>query len=457
MDMSALASLFVENPVLALKFYKLQACVLANRFTLQHFTRFRNDAVLCARKQSLATIRDLASGSFFDDNSDDSDFSEAPGAEDELDAIETEDWSEDMEFQEGSPAQHAPVGAQQESEAAESSFPPETVQTSSSISPLPTGPSDEEDPHEGAAAPHNQPLYPAARKISAGRFCASDALERRRSSAEAANALARQRYPAIAKAVPAQECVVEEHRVTARGPGLPDCQKARLLILENYVVLHWKQFLKANVVAVHRSKLASVSIHADSTVTLILATTDFRVFRMDFEHSELASQAERLIRRLVAASTDGLPVQLHHSDTWDGENDCMDLTDDDWELLMTVGVEQTLPRGTVIIRYRKPLTKLYHVKEGQCLVFVDRGAETDRLRGEAVEDGEVLGEITFVQGGVATATVEVQSEIATLVSFERAALFDLLEREPRLGSKFYRLLSLFLAERFLAIQSGMML
>lgn len=426
MDMDALGALFVDNPVLALKFYKLQACVLANRFTLQHFTRFRNDAVICARKQSLATIQDLVAGEFFADSS--SDESEAPGAEDELDAFES-DWPEE-----------------QDNSAEDDSL--DSLSGSEAVS--------EDDSHGGASV-HNEPLYPAVRKYSSGRLSASSLFDRRRSSAEAANALARQRFPAIAKAVPAQESVVEEHRVTAKGPGLPDYQKARLLILENYVVLHWKQFLKANVIAVHRSKLASVSVHADSSSTVILATTDFRVFRLDFEHEELASQAERLVKRLVAASADLSPAQLHQSSSWDGEGDRMDLTEDDWQLLMTVGQEQIFPRGTVIIRYRKPLTRLYHVKEGQCLAFIDKGDVADRLRGETVDDGEVVGEITFVQGGVATATVEVQSEVATLVSFERTILFDLLEREPRLGSKFYRLLSLFLAERFLAIQSGMML
>jgi len=429
MDMDALADLFQENATLALKFYKLQACVLANRFTLQHFMRFRNEAVLGSRRQSLATIQDLiASDLFADSESGTDDSSELPDAEDELECFEPDEECEDTfaTVKEGVPD----VGVTGE-DAGVTGAEEANIDTSSSNS-------------------SSKPLYPVASTLSAGRRQSAPSARRRSSVA-----LVRQRYPAIAKAVPASEALVEEFRAIAKGPGLPDTHRARLLVLENYVVFHWKQFLKANVVAIHRSKLASVSVHAEDSRSVIISTLTFSIYLVQFEHDEPARQAAQLIQRLVGANDNG-PQQSPRVEALEEDNR-MELNDSDWELLMTVGEVKVFEEGTAVIKYRKPVSHLFHVKSGQGLAFIDRGTAADRLRGEVVDEGEVLGEITFVQGGVATATVEIMSETATMICFERQALFDLLEREPRLGSKFYRLLSLFLAERFLAVQSGMML
>ena len=119
------------------------------------------------------------------------------------------------------------------------------------------------------------------------------------------------------------------------------------------------------------------------------------------------------------------------------------LSDQDAEWLTANGRKQVLPPETVLIREAEPIDSLYIVLEGQLSV-------TDRDLGDAevarLGCGEIVGEMSFVDGRPPSATVRaVERTIALRVP--RPALLRKIEADPAFAARFYRALAMFISHR----------
>jgi len=117
------------------------------------------------------------------------------------------------------------------------------------------------------------------------------------------------------------------------------------------------------------------------------------------------------------------------------------LGDDDVRWLAASGRRMVLGDQDVIIREFEQTPNMYVVVKGELGVFVRGLGEMARLAA-----GDIVGEMSFVDPRPPTATV-MASRSAVVVSISKQALKEKLAVDTGFGSRFYRALAVFLAER----------
>lgn len=118
------------------------------------------------------------------------------------------------------------------------------------------------------------------------------------------------------------------------------------------------------------------------------------------------------------------------------------LNDSDINWIATRGVRQEVRAGRPLIQQGEPLTELFIVIDGTFAVTVGESArELARLH-----CGEILGEISFVDSRPPSATVRA-TENSVVLAISRTLLQSKLQNDQAFASRFYRALSVFLADR----------
>lgn len=118
------------------------------------------------------------------------------------------------------------------------------------------------------------------------------------------------------------------------------------------------------------------------------------------------------------------------------------LNDSDIHWMATKGVRRNVQSGRPLIEEGEPLAELFIVIDGTFSVTVGKPSrELARLH-----CGEILGEISFVDSRLPSATV-VAAEDSVVLAISRTLLQSKLENDQAFGSRFYRALAVFLADR----------
>jgi CRP/FNR family cyclic AMP-dependent transcriptional regulator len=116
------------------------------------------------------------------------------------------------------------------------------------------------------------------------------------------------------------------------------------------------------------------------------------------------------------------------------------LNDTDIHWLASKGTKMVFAEGVELIRRGSPIRHLYIVLDGRLSV------EVGELKVATLIAGEVIGEISFVDSRAPLASVVAQ--IPTIVlGIETSLLKKKLEADSQFGSRFYRAIALFLADR----------
>jgi CRP-like cAMP-binding protein len=116
------------------------------------------------------------------------------------------------------------------------------------------------------------------------------------------------------------------------------------------------------------------------------------------------------------------------------------LTSNDWSLLVDKARMIASKRGETLLRQGE---------QTDHIVFLTRGAATVQVYATKVAQigpGEICGEMAFLEGGAASATVTADQDV-TAVAIDWTALADLFELFPHLASRFYRSLAVALSRR----------
>jgi CRP-like cAMP-binding protein len=117
------------------------------------------------------------------------------------------------------------------------------------------------------------------------------------------------------------------------------------------------------------------------------------------------------------------------------------VTQNDWMLIVDRSKRTTFMKDDVLIQAGKQSKTLYLLVKGIARVESATKAPIARL-----EPGEVCGEMSFLENGVASAQV-VSTGNLEVCAIEWSALLDLFELYPHLGSRFYRSLAVNLSRR----------
>ncbi|MGD0547657.1 MAG: cyclic nucleotide-binding domain-containing protein [Terracidiphilus sp.] len=125
------------------------------------------------------------------------------------------------------------------------------------------------------------------------------------------------------------------------------------------------------------------------------------------------------------------------------------LSDTDIEWIIRNGVKEHIPAGAVLIHEGKPTDSLFFVLDGEFIV-----STRSALRVAALQAGEVLGEISFVDSRPPTATVTA-SRASLVGRIGRTELSAKLRQDTAFASRFYLALATFLADRLRTTTAGL--
>jgi CRP-like cAMP-binding protein len=117
------------------------------------------------------------------------------------------------------------------------------------------------------------------------------------------------------------------------------------------------------------------------------------------------------------------------------------LTANDWALIMDKAARQSFAKGDELLQIGKQNPNIFFMVKGSASVLSAR-----RWQIASVRAGEVLGEMAFLEGTNASASVVADESVeAYAVSWE--TLHDLFNLYPHMGSRFYRSIAVSLSRR----------
>lgn len=120
-----------------------------------------------------------------------------------------------------------------------------------------------------------------------------------------------------------------------------------------------------------------------------------------------------------------------------------ELSDRDLDWIIANGQKKELESGTVLINEGQPIQALYIVLDGTLAASV---AALGNREVATLSTGEVIGEMSFVDGRMPSATVTAK-EFCLVLSVPREKLSEKLELDALFSLRFYRAISKFLSYR----------
>lgn len=124
------------------------------------------------------------------------------------------------------------------------------------------------------------------------------------------------------------------------------------------------------------------------------------------------------------------------------------LNDNDIDWMTTHGRREQVTAGTVLIQQGQPVEAIYMVLKGNLAITF-----TVQVDGKPVEkeiarraSGEIVGEMSFVETGVASASI-CCAENSLLLALPQALLWEKLKRDRGFATRFYQAISVALVDR----------
>jgi len=117
------------------------------------------------------------------------------------------------------------------------------------------------------------------------------------------------------------------------------------------------------------------------------------------------------------------------------------LTQNDWMLIVDRAKKHYFKKDDVLLHQNRPNKVIYLICSGKVQVQTAPNSVIATLGA-----GEICGEMAFLEGGVASASVMAVDDVEAY-AIEWSSLKDLFELFPHLGSRFYRSLAVGLSRR----------
>ena len=130
-----------------------------------------------------------------------------------------------------------------------------------------------------------------------------------------------------------------------------------------------------------------------------------------------------------------------------------ELNDDDIDWIVATGELERITKGSVLIEQGLPIDSFYILLEGKVSVYIAVNKKETKKVAE-LGSGEVFGEMSFVDTGLPSASVEAVEE-SIVLSIARHKLANRLYQDVGFASRFYRAISIFMSSRLRATVQDM--
>jgi CRP-like cAMP-binding protein len=137
-------------------------------------------------------------------------------------------------------------------------------------------------------------------------------------------------------------------------------------------------------------------------------------------------------------------VLTHEEDVEEGGTTMMN--ERDWEAFKEGATMATYRTNDVIFSEGTPTGSMYQIARGTCRV-VKRGVDGENVTLRSCNAGEIIGEISFIEGGVASASVVADSDDCVVYIMTRDFIEKALVNNPGLTGRYYKFLATLLADR----------
>lgn len=124
------------------------------------------------------------------------------------------------------------------------------------------------------------------------------------------------------------------------------------------------------------------------------------------------------------------------------------LNDNDIDWLTTYGRKEKVPKGTVLIQQGEAVEAVYFLLKGAFAVVITLTVDGQVTEREIARraSGEIVGEMSFVEVGVASATIRC-AENSFVLAIPQDLLREKLQRDRGFAMRFYRSLTIVLVDR----------
>jgi bacteriocin-type transport-associated protein len=124
------------------------------------------------------------------------------------------------------------------------------------------------------------------------------------------------------------------------------------------------------------------------------------------------------------------------------------LDDRDIDWMLSIGRRETPAPGTTIITQNEAVEALYILIEGTLSVWITVGEGNEKVSKEVAKlpNGEIVGEMSFVETGTASATVKA-ADRSLLLAVPQQQLSVKLQQDVGFASRFYRAIAAILVDR----------
>eukprot|EP00301_Raphidiophrys_heterophryoidea_P027006 c9435_g1_i1.p1 GENE.c9435_g1_i1~~c9435_g1_i1.p1 ORF type:complete len:1156 (-),score=387.18 c9435_g1_i1:226-3693(-) len=185
--------------------------------------------------------------------------------------------------------------------------------------------------------------------------------------------------------------------------------------------------------------------------SVIVKTTDHQVHvftQIVPSHAQLMYVFRKARQRLEKGHDDA-PTAIGNAggDSSDEDDDNLrELSEKDWEMFKEGAEILEFKTGAEVLAQGAPAGFLYQVARGT--VNIEKITSSgERITLRSCTQGEIIGEISFVEGGNVSAAVVAASDDVVMYAMSRTFVENALVNNPGLPGRFYRFLATLLAER----------
>jgi len=214
-------------------------------------------------------------------------------------------------------------------------------------------------------------------------------------------------------------------------------EHGRLYISKNFVCFYSKVFGKQNKVVIKLIDLTESKVTDENRLVLKSKKSKLTIRGLTDPHN-----VSSLI--LSLQNSHHVSKQVYSTPQLQQEEEEI-LSSEDWAVLLSESSCQKYQKHQIIVKENEWATRIYQIGKGSC--NVEKMIDGKNQQVAVMNNGEIFGEISFLEGVKTTASVSAADDNTEIYTIQGSALTVLFTRQPALCGRFFQYLAAMLSSR----------